>query len=150
MERGGRSLARVSGERIEVRRSDWPLASSSPKPNLLPHAGRETLGEPSRRVGIVLINHRPCLGERSDGGERRRRLPLVVADAVDRAAQHRRLAVQGIAGDEEGHVWVLDDHREMVARVPGVATATIAPSALRRLDRSNGARGPSPRTNGLG
>ena len=95
----------------------------APHPDPLPaDAGRGApLGEPARRVRIVRrqIDRRRRRGERLNGGERRRRLPLVVADAVDRSGEHRRLAVGRVAGDEDGLVSILDDDREMVGRMAG-------------------------------
>ena len=46
-------------------------------------------------------------------------MPFVLADAVDRALKHCRLAVGGVAGDEDGLISILDDDREMVGRVAG-------------------------------
>ena len=84
-------------------------------------ADHATLGEPLRRLRIVggQIDRRPRFGERPDGGKRRRRLVLVVADAVDRPLEHRLLVVRRVAGDKNGRVAVFDDHRQVVARVAG-------------------------------
>ena len=110
----------------------------------LRRANRPPLREPLRGLRIVRgqIDRRPRRGERADGGERRRRLAFVVADAVDRAVKHRRLAVGGVAGDEDGLVSVLDDDREMIGRMAGRGDGddrAVACQALRARKRAVGA-----------